>query len=156
MHLTQALVLKKIDVGEADSLYSLYTKEFGFMRARARGIRKQGAKLAGHLELLSLGTVGFVLGRAGERLTHAECASFWPGIHARPQKLMVAYAITKLVDEHCFPGSPDVMLWEHIVRTLNELEHSEEDSSGQIERFERGLSQSLGYGGDILSQGMHV
>lgn len=45
-----AITLAKRDIGETDRLYTLYTREAGKIRAYARGVRKQGARLAASLE----------------------------------------------------------------------------------------------------------
>lgn len=44
-----AIVLKTHDVGEGDRFCILFTKQRGKMAARARGARKLGSKLGGHL-----------------------------------------------------------------------------------------------------------
>ncbi len=43
----EAVVLRTIDIGEADRLCILFTKELGRMAARARSVRKTGSKLGG-------------------------------------------------------------------------------------------------------------
>ena len=50
---TQAIILRRSSVGETDSLVTLYTKNYGKMRAFARGVRKPNSKLGGHLEPLN-------------------------------------------------------------------------------------------------------
>ena len=80
MYTTDAIVLKKIDVGEHDALYMLYTEGYGKMRAVAAGIKKPEAKLRGHLEPLSLSRIRFVTGKNRERIIGASLLNFWDGI----------------------------------------------------------------------------
>ena len=47
---TNAIVLKRENIFEADRLYYLYSENFGKIRAIAGSVRKIKAKLAGHLE----------------------------------------------------------------------------------------------------------
>ena len=47
---TNAIVLKREDIFEADRLYHLYTEDFGQVKAIAGSVRKINAKLSGHLE----------------------------------------------------------------------------------------------------------
>ena len=47
---TNAIVLKRENIFEADRLYHLYTEDFGKVKAIAGGVRKINAKLTGHLE----------------------------------------------------------------------------------------------------------
>lgn len=49
---TDAIVLRHSDLGEADRLLWLLTPQRGVLRATARGARKPGSKLGGHLDLL--------------------------------------------------------------------------------------------------------
>ena len=80
MHFTDAIVLKRTDAGEAGLRVTLYTKEFGKINAWAQGVKKEGAKLRGHLETPSLVHVGFVSAGIGERLVHAALIRPWVGM----------------------------------------------------------------------------
>lgn len=60
---TEAVVLKKVKLGEADRILTLYTLERGKIEAVARGIRKSTSKMAGHLELLTHSLVTLARGR---------------------------------------------------------------------------------------------
>jgi len=54
------IILFKKDVGEADRIYDIYTLEAGKIQAKAVGVRKPQAKLAGALENFSLADVTVV------------------------------------------------------------------------------------------------
>ena len=49
MHFTDGIILKKDQYREADFLITVLTKDFGKIRLAARGVRKQEAKLRGHI-----------------------------------------------------------------------------------------------------------
>lgn len=51
------IVLSKINVGETDRIYAIYTKEAGKSRFLGKGVRKPNAKLAGSLEPLTLAEI---------------------------------------------------------------------------------------------------
>jgi DNA repair protein RecO (recombination protein O) len=61
---TEALILDSRDVYDADRIYLLYTREFGKIWARAKGVRKPTSKLTGHL--LTYIPVQLELVRAGQ------------------------------------------------------------------------------------------
>lgn len=148
-HTSEAIVLKKISYGECDALYDIYTKEFGKVRARAQGVKKEGAKLKGHLEPLSLVLVTFVLGKHGERLTHAVMMRFWEGIRQSQEKLFAALRITALMDEKSFSGQKDERLWELLLESLlvlDEREFSEEVFRRFSDRFAPFLGLHQGSG----------
>jgi len=50
---TEAIVLKRVNVGEADKILTLYTPNPGKLSAIAKGVRRPKSKLGGHLELLT-------------------------------------------------------------------------------------------------------
>lgn len=150
MYTTDAIVLMRQDAGEADLFSVLYTREFGKIRVRAQGVRKENAKLKGHLEPLSLSRVSFVLGRQGERLTHAALLEHWPRIRQDLGKLAAAWYFAALVDEHCLAGERDIPLWKLLVESLGTLEGGTFDRGALNEilrTFERNLLSCLGYGG---------
>jgi DNA repair protein RecO (recombination protein O) len=60
---TEAVIIKKIKLGEADRILTLYTPDHGKIEAVAKGIRRPKSKLAGHLELLTYSEVRLARGR---------------------------------------------------------------------------------------------
>jgi recombinational DNA repair protein (RecF pathway) len=49
-YVSEAIVLKKQPLGDCDFRYSIFTRRFGKMVAKAKSARKITSKLAGHLE----------------------------------------------------------------------------------------------------------
>ncbi len=149
MYTTQGIILKKMDVGEADALYTIYTKDFGKIQALARGIRKEGAKLRGHLESLSLSAIRFVAGRGRERLIAASLICFGEGMRSRETTLGLAFQIAERIDTHCFPGERDAALWELLSGSLSMLDGSTFDDGAAprfLQEFDARLQMCLGYG----------
>jgi DNA repair protein RecO len=68
---TQAIVLKADDVGERDVFISLFTREFGFVYAKATGVRTQSSRLRFALQSMSLCFTSLVHGKTGWILTNA-------------------------------------------------------------------------------------
>lgn len=149
MHFTQGLVLKKSSQGEADAVLFIFTRDFGKIRAVAKGIKKESAKLKGHLELLNLSSIGFVLGKSGERITQAELVNFWPVLRADYEKLGAALRMAELVDRYCLTGDRDEKLWELLMKSFEELE-KEPLAQDFPAVFEKEFLKVLGYGG-VLS-----
>lgn len=155
MYFTRALILKKHDIGEADALCTAYTEHFGLLRIRAQGVKKSEAKLRGHVEPLSVSTIGFVLGKYGERMTHAECVNSLPRIRSSLKKLRIAYEMIELVDRHCFPGERDFALWGHLVDSMNRLENDASVSREALFLFQKGLVRCLGYGDAVDMEALY-
>lgn len=154
MYTTDGIILKKIDVGEADTLFTIYTKEYGKTKALARGIKKERAKLRGHCELFSLSRLSFVTGKNGERLTHATLVNFWERMRAYPDALGAAAYLAELVDTHCLPGERDENVWNLLCESFSRLNESRHHGALDREEFfdgvEKKLIRHLGYGEEHL------
>jgi DNA repair protein RecO (recombination protein O) len=65
------IILNKFDIGETDRLYNIYTLEVGKMRAKAIGVKKPNAKLAGNLEPITQAEIFMARGRGKGNITGA-------------------------------------------------------------------------------------
>lgn len=122
---TGAFVLKKSERGEADFLYTLYTKDLGLIRATAQGIRKPKAKLAGHLEVLTESYISIVEGKGGYRLTGALMLDPLKKVQKELPRLAVAEALASLVIGSFFEEE-DSSLWSVVSEFFHELNRPEE------------------------------
>lgn len=68
---TDALVLGSREMGESDKVLMLYTRDFGLVRARGRGIRSGKSKMRYALQNYSLANISLVKGKQGWRLAGA-------------------------------------------------------------------------------------
>ena len=147
MYFTDAIVLSRVDVGEADTVFSLYTKKYGKIRARAQGVKKENAKLRGHLETFGISRVGFVQTKQGERLIYAEALEGFGAIRSDVERMKTALYVAALLDEATFPGEPDLPIWELLRRTLGAIEGSGPPFDHILSRFESEFLEHMGYGG---------
>jgi DNA repair protein RecO (recombination protein O) len=65
------IILNKFDIGETDRLYTVYTREAGKIRAKAIGVKKPNAKLAGNLEPLTQAEIFMAKGKGRGNITGA-------------------------------------------------------------------------------------
>lgn len=61
---TKAILLKRINFGEADRVLTVLTPESGRLSMLAKGVRKQKSKLAGGIELFSESEITYIDGRS--------------------------------------------------------------------------------------------
>lgn len=149
MYVTEGIVLKRKDIGEADVLFTIYTKDYGKIRALAQGVKKSSAKLKGHLETFSHSEIHFVLGKNGERLVGACLLSFWEAIRKDLAKIAAAQKIVFVVDRYCLSGEKDEEFWNFLLTSFRELEEkiSSEATPDFMRRFEERFLAHLGYEG---------
>ncbi|HEY50523.1 MAG TPA: DNA repair protein RecO [Dehalococcoidia bacterium] len=60
---TEAIIIKKTRLREADVIFTFYTPNLGKIQAFAKSVRKTRSKMAGHLELLTYSQVSLARGR---------------------------------------------------------------------------------------------
>jgi DNA repair protein RecO len=68
---TQAIILRSEDVGEKDVFLSVFTREFGFVFAKATGVRTSSSRLRFALQPMTLCFISLVHGKTGWILTNA-------------------------------------------------------------------------------------
>jgi DNA repair protein RecO (recombination protein O) len=61
---TQAIVLARVNYGEADRIITFLTPNSGKVKVIAKAVRKPKSKLAGGIELFSVSDIGVIVGRS--------------------------------------------------------------------------------------------
>lgn len=148
MRSTSAIVIKKQNKGEHDQQVTLFTKKYGKCDFACRGVRKKGAKLAGHLGLLCLSDVGFVLGKRLKVLTSACDREHFPAIKKDLAKFKAAQHIVTLVDGYILAEERDEDMFNLIVGALDYLNRKEMESHDLkffLRYFEFKFLSALGY-----------
>ncbi len=146
MQSAKGFVLKKIDVGEDAALFLLYTRDFGKIRVIAQGVRKEKAKLRGHLELLNLVNVQFVSAKNGMRATYANLEEYWPNIRDNWRSYSLARYMIELTDSVCFERDQNEALWLLLLECFAAM--NQKDFSDHVSlksSFELRFSKGLGY-----------
>lgn len=93
------IVLKEMNIGEADRIITLLTKEFGVIRAFAKGSRRMGSKLFYATQLLTSGNYLLYKGKDKYIVTEAERVSGRSFFELRNdiERLSLAQYISELV-----------------------------------------------------------
>lgn len=93
---TQAIVLSRVDYGEADRILTLLTPDQGKLSLLAKGVRRVKSKLAGGIELFSTSTITFIRGR-GEvgTLVSARLDHHYAHIVQDLERTMLGYELIK-------------------------------------------------------------
>lgn len=72
IYTTKAIIIKSAPIGEANKYYFLFTKDLGFIRASAQGVRLDKSKLKGHLQDYCEVMISLVKGKDIWRITGVE------------------------------------------------------------------------------------
>ena len=116
----QALVLRKLDYGEADRIYTLLTREHGKVGAIAKGVRKPASRLASSLELYGRLDVQLAEGRNLDVITQAVRIP-GPRLEANLERTAHAALIAEVADRVSEDRHPLEGLFELAVLALDEL-----------------------------------
>lgn len=144
---TEAIILKRENVGEADRSYIIYSKDFGKLRATAGGVRKITAKLTGHLEPFNLAWLELVTKRNGQVMITTALSNgrlFKDGL---PAQAALAAKIANFIDKMIPQPQKDAEIWDFLGRTftvVNDVPAGE--SAAFFEKFKREFLNLLGYG----------
>jgi len=141
---TEAVVLKKTDLGEADSILTLYTPHLGKLRAVAKGVRRPRSKLGGHVELLTYSEMLLAQSQGLDIVTQSQTIeSFLPLRDDLWRTSWALYAV-ELIDRFTAEGEENYPLFKLLVDTLHWLCHARH---GEIilRCFELRLLKYLGY-----------
>ncbi len=120
---TEALILRRSDLGEADRLMLLATPG-GKRRVLARGIRKTTSKLAGHLELFTRAGLLLAIGRTFDIVTQSEIRDSHTTLRAELPRLSCAYYAAELYDRFSEEDDEHPELYAVLAQTFAALDRS--------------------------------
>ena len=139
-----AIILKRSNVGEADRILTVFTRQFGKMSIKASGVRKIASKRASHIELLNRVHMGLYKGHGMHVLTEAISIESFPSIKEDLTKVGFAYHICELIDGLCPEGQENEEIFTLLLDLLSKLA-VEKDMLDVIHEFEIELLTILGY-----------
>ncbi len=141
---TEGIVIKRKNVGEADKLITILTKNFGKIRLKAKGVRKISSRRSPHVEPLNLTTISFYKGNGIPILTEAYTKNSFPKIKNNLKKVGYAYYSCELIDVLCPDNQENDTSFSLLQKNLEDLSNGH-DIDLLIKKFEVDLLTNLGY-----------
>lgn len=97
---TTAIILRRIDYGEADRILTVITPDAGKLSLIARGVRRIKSKLAGGIELFSTSEITYIPGRGSvSTLVSSRLQRHYGDITKNIERTMLGYELIKLLDK---------------------------------------------------------
>jgi len=141
---TEAIVIKKTKLGEADSILTLYTPRLGKIQGFAKSLRKPRSKLAGHLELLTYSLVSFARGKNLDTITGSQTINTFLPLKSDLWLTSCALYATELVNQFTVDHVENYPLFRLLKETMEQL--CEAGNNELILRyFELHLLSGVGY-----------
>jgi DNA repair protein RecO (recombination protein O) len=147
---TEAVVLRRVDYGEADRILTLFTPQAGKIHAIAKGVRRTTSRLAGHLEPFARTQLLLAKGRDLDIVTQAEARERLDHLRDDHWHATGAWYAGELVDRFLEDADPHPRLYHLFTRTLQRLNQgaaNPAESRGwlALRYFELHLLGELGY-----------
>jgi DNA repair protein RecO (recombination protein O) len=141
---TDAIVIKKTKLGEADTILTFYTPDRGKIQGFAKSLRKTKSKMAGHLELITHSRVTFARGRNLDTITGSQTIDSFVALKNDFKLMSYALYVIELVNQFTPEHYEDYRLFQLLLETLKNLCQTD-DIEILLRFFEIHLLNEVGY-----------
>jgi len=144
-YLADAVVLRRLDYGEADRILTLLTREYGKLAAIARGARKPRSRSAGSLDLFARSRMMLARGRNLDVVAQVERRGDVRHIAGDLQRTACACLVAEVVDKVLEDRHPVDDIFDLVVATLDRLNGPERAPRADTAWFLMRILDLLGY-----------
>jgi DNA repair protein RecO (recombination protein O) len=141
---TEAIVIKKTKLGEADRILTLYTPHLGKIQAVAKGVRRPRSKMSGHLELLTHSLISLARGKNIDTVTGTQTINSFLPLKSDLRLISYALYVTELVNQFTADNAEDYPLFQLLLETMQRLCQGG-DNELVLRYFELHLLDEVGY-----------
>jgi DNA repair protein RecO (recombination protein O) len=143
---TEGIVLRRRNLGEADRILTILTKEFGKITVRAPGVRRIPSRRSSHVELLNLSQ--FALYSCSKTfmpiVTEAQTFEDFSLIKNDLHKIGLALYVCELVNGLCPDNQENRGVFFQLKTILLNLSEAQ-DELVLVKKFEKDLLMELGF-----------
>lgn len=139
-----AIVLKRIAIGETDKVVTLFSREWGKVRAIAKGARRPTSRLAGATELFIYSRCVLAVGQNLDVVSQAEVREAYPALRRDLLKIGYAAYVTELTEATTEERQPNPDLFDLLLSALYVIERCDRPDLG-ARMFELKAWRLLGY-----------
>ena len=136
--------IARTDLGEADRIVTLFSREAGKIRAVARGVRRGKSRAAGHLEPFTLSDVMFAVGRELDVISQADTVEPFRAVREDVMLATHAYYLAEMVDLLTEDRQENQAVFDALVDGLHNLA-AHPDARLVLVVFHLRLLDALGY-----------
>lgn len=128
---TYGIFLKKENRGEADQLFTIYTKDFGKLDILGKAIRKIKSKLRSGAELFYFSEIEFIQGKTYKTLTDAILIDKFENLRKDLGRLKIAYQIADIFGDLVRGQEFDEKTWDLLTEIFQRLNNQQLTISNQ-------------------------
>ncbi len=144
----EGIVLTRTNLGEADKLITLFTKQQGKKKVLAKGIRKLKSRRAPHLEPFSQVSLVLHTGKNFDLVTEAETIHSFAHIRKKLERVGFVYIALELVQRLTAEHQESYIVYRRLLEFLSQLNDSHvsrQSASNILVQFKRDLLSELGF-----------
>ncbi|MCX5725863.1 MAG: DNA repair protein RecO [Candidatus Saganbacteria bacterium] len=117
-----AINLRSSPFGEADKILTLFSRDYGKIKAIAKGARRPGSKFGGRLEILAYNHYHLASGRGLDIVSQCETIHSFYGVRKDLKKLAPSVYLLKLVGGTTFERQRNSEIFDLLLDSLKLLE----------------------------------
>jgi DNA repair protein RecO (recombination protein O) len=140
----EAIVLRHLDWGEADRLIWLFTREYGKLRAVAKGVRKARSRKAGHLEPFTRVSLLLARGKEIPLITQVDTLEGYLHMREDLMRMTCGLYLVELLDRFTYEEGANIPMFTLLADSLGRL-NQELDQDLVARYYEIRLLDYLGF-----------
>ena len=148
---TQGFIISSRNIGEANKMFTIYTRELGLVRALCQGVRLHKSKNRFSLQDFSYANIDLVRGKDIWRVTSAKGITSFPFAREKRESLLLIARASSLVNRLCDGEEANPIIFDDLIQAFYLLDDVNIETSSR-EALELHLvlriMNSLGYIGD--------
>jgi DNA repair protein RecO (recombination protein O) len=121
LYRTEAIVLRRADLGEADRLLTIFTPGRGKLRVVAKGARKVGSRKGGHVELFTRTNLLIARARELDIVSQAETVEAYRLLREDLMRSTYAHYLAELLDRFTGEAEENAALYDWFAEALAHL-----------------------------------
>lgn len=149
---TQAINLKSYNLGEADKIIVMYSREHGIIRCVAKGVKRAQSKLGGRMQSFMANNLLVATGRNLDIVCQAENIESFTKLRTDLTKLSYAFYCSELISAFGTENDHNSkQIYDILFETFKNLciVETQEEILWSVLRFKLKLAEYLGYGVEL-------
>lgn len=143
---TEAIVLRSMDLGEADRVLTVLTPRLGKLRVIAKGVRRPRSRIGGALQPFSDVQLVLAVGRTFDVVTSTSLEDPHLGLRNDLHSTAAAWYVVELTDRFCEGAADSHDAFRLLAQTLSALDAGSEVTRDVVTRwFELALLDAMGF-----------
>jgi DNA repair protein RecO (recombination protein O) len=117
----EGIILKRKNIGEADRMMTVFTRQYGKLRLIAKGVRRTASRRAPHLEIFTRVELLIRRGNTMDQVSDVSPVAIFEGIRSDLPRVSIAYFYCELIDHLLAEKQEHGEVYELLTGALAEL-----------------------------------